>query len=94
MAHLVQQAKDRQTRVDAGTGEKKTSQPQTRAEVYRPKYDPLNPTDLTQNIIVQTSIAMAGGKGTVFVSKAAFKSSTPRLVFFCLVYAMGSIFFG
>lgn len=30
----------------------------------------------------------------IFSSKAGFANATPRLMFYCLVYAMGSIFFG
>ncbi|KAI1846019.1 hypothetical protein JX266_007828 [Neoarthrinium moseri] len=36
---------------------------------------------------------MAGG-GNVFTNKAAFASASPRLMLYCLIYAMGSIFFG
>ncbi|KJR83459.1 sugar transporter [Sporothrix schenckii 1099-18] len=34
------------------------------------------------------------GRGNVFVGKAAFKTATPRLLFICIVYAFGSVFFG
>ncbi|KAH8890198.1 general substrate transporter [Thozetella sp. PMI_491] len=37
---------------------------------------------------------MAGGRGNIFVGKSAFKSATPRLFFICLVYSLGSVFFG
>lgn len=37
---------------------------------------------------------MGGGKGSIFVGAAAFKTATPSLFFFCGIYAMGSIFFG
>lgn len=30
----------------------------------------------------------------IFASKEAFKAATPKLAFFCLIYALGSIFFG
>ncbi|CAK7206854.1 hypothetical protein SEUCBS139899_009660 [Sporothrix eucalyptigena] len=34
------------------------------------------------------------GRGNVFVGRAAFKTATPRLLFICIVYAFGSVFFG
>ncbi|TPX19111.1 uncharacterized protein E0L32_011184 [Thyridium curvatum] len=37
---------------------------------------------------------MAGGRGTVFVGKAAFKTATPQLMMICIVYSLGSVFFG
>ena len=33
------------------------------------------------------------GRG-VFAGKAAYSTATPRLIFFCCIYAMGSVFFG
>lgn len=33
------------------------------------------------------------GRG-VFAGKAAFAQATPRLLLFCGIYALGSIFFG
>ncbi|KAI5477374.1 hypothetical protein MNV49_006440 [Pseudohyphozyma bogoriensis] len=35
-----------------------------------------------------------GGRGTVFVSRHAWASATPRLLWICMVYSLGSIFFG
>lgn len=35
-----------------------------------------------------------GGRGNVFVGKSAFKTVTPRLLFICIVYSFGSVFFG
>ncbi|CZR58239.1 uncharacterized protein PAC_08130 [Phialocephala subalpina] len=35
-----------------------------------------------------------GGKGNIFVNRRAWGSATPRLLYSCLVYSMGSIFFG
>jgi hypothetical protein len=35
-----------------------------------------------------------GGKGNIFVSRHAWVSATPRLLYACLIYSMGSIFFG
>lgn len=34
------------------------------------------------------------GKGNIFVSRQSWAAATPRLIYACLVYSMGSVFFG